>query len=132
MRSVITILLSKSLTTERMKIPKKYGHYRQENCPFCGKPGVAKSIQGVPVCAAHIKIELKDMKCLCGDYLDLREGKWGPYFNCMNCGNVNFKKALENNPQAQTNNESSKDSQSSKEKSKPKEIFVRSDELDFL
>lgn len=59
------------------------------------------------------------MRCLCGEALDLLEGKWGPYFICPNCGNMSFRKGMEMNPRAT-------------EQSAPKEITVRSDELEFL
>ncbi|HLD43631.1 MAG TPA: hypothetical protein VJB08_06645 [Candidatus Nanoarchaeia archaeon] len=77
---------------------KVYGQSRIESCPFCGKSAVAKNNQGVPVCAGHTQSTLPDMKCLCGEWLDVRSGKWGVYFSCMNCGNINFRKGLDMNP----------------------------------
>src|SRR3989338_11434412 len=82
-----------------MYIPKRYGESKIDNCPFCGKIGVTKNKQGVPVCSNHKDDELKDLKCLCGGWLDIFEGKYGPYFRCINCGNINFKKGIEINPQ---------------------------------
>lgn len=114
-----------------MYIPKKYGQSKIFNCPFCGKQAITKSHQGLPVCIAHKEASLQNLKCLCGDYLDLKDGKYGPYFSCMKCGNMNFKKALEINP----DREKPKIPASNKSSSKPverKEITVRSDELDFL
>jgi hypothetical protein len=35
------------------------------------------------------------IRCACGDILDQRAGKFGPYFNCMACGNISFAKAME-------------------------------------
>ena len=81
-----------------MRFQKKYGQSRTECCPFCGKQGILNNSQKIPVCSDHKNSELKDMKCLCGEWLDLKHGKFGPYFSCMNCGNVNFKKGLEMNP----------------------------------
>jgi len=129
-----------------MRIPKRYGQSRVNNCPFCGKIGVAKSKQGVPVCLAHKTENLDNLKCVCGEYLDVFEGKWGPYFRCMNCGNINFKKGLDMNPQVkdrinseQSNQSDSKDNtsgkdklQSSKDKTPRKEITVTSDQLDYM
>lgn len=80
-----------------MYIPKRYGQSRVDNCPFCGKHAFTKNSQDIPVCKDHKGAILNDFKCACGSYLDLRTGKYGAYFNCMNCGNVNFKKALELN-----------------------------------
>ncbi|MBU0616016.1 MAG: hypothetical protein KJ601_08060 [Nanoarchaeota archaeon] len=78
-----------------MYIPKRYGQSRIDKCPFCEKTAVTKNKQGIPVCAVHKDSELKDIKCACGSWLDVREGKFGPYFFCINCGNISFKKAME-------------------------------------
>lgn len=109
-----------------MYIPKKYGESRVDNCPFCGKISTIKNSQGVLVCRSHKNSKLNNLKCVCGGWLDLNQGKWGPYFHCINCGNKNFKKGLEMNPQATANQPKSD------EKQAPKEITVRSDQLDFL
>ncbi len=76
---------------------KQYGQSKIEICPFCDKRATTKNSQGIPVCLAHKNKELKDMKCICGGWLDVRQGKFGAYFYCMNCGNINFKKAMEYN-----------------------------------
>lgn len=80
-----------------MYIPKRYGQSKIENCPFCGKTSVTKNKQDIPVCTAHKDAQLDDLKCICGEWLDLCSGKWGPYFRCMKCGNVSFKKVMEIN-----------------------------------
>jgi hypothetical protein len=103
-----------------MRIPKKYGQSKIDNCPFCGKIGVTKNKQGIPVCINHKDSKLEDLKCVCGEYLDIRQGKYGPYFNCMNCGNINFRKGLEMNQPKE------------KVKTEKKEITVTSDQLDSL
>ncbi len=74
-----------------------YGKSRDNLCPFCSKNAVTSNEQGVPVCVEHRKTNLHNMKCVCGEWLDLRSGKWGPYFSCMRCGNINFNKGLEMN-----------------------------------
>jgi len=76
---------------------KIYGLSKIETCPFCDKNAITVNKQGIPVCQKHKKESLPDMKCVCGEYLDLRTGKYGPYFECMNCGNINFNKAMEMN-----------------------------------
>lgn len=76
---------------------KRYGESRVAACPFCGAHAYAKNEQGIPVCADHKDSSLADMKCSCGSWLDLREGKWGPFFLCEKCGPVNLNKALEMN-----------------------------------
>jgi len=77
---------------------KIYGQSRIDNCPFCGKRATVKNSQDVPVCHEHKKSDMPDLKCACGEWLDIRAGKWGPYFNCMKCGNVSWWKGLEMNP----------------------------------
>ncbi|MFH1642446.1 MAG: hypothetical protein ABIC04_06125 [Nanoarchaeota archaeon] len=101
-----------------MRIPKKYGMSRIDNCPFCGKMGITKNRQGISVCANHKDTELNDIKCACGEWLDIRQGKWGPYFHCMNCGNINLKKGLEMVP--------------SIKKKSGKEITITSDQVDYF
>lgn len=97
---------------------KRYGESRIDKCPFCGKTATAKNSQGVPVCRNHKRKLLENMKCACGEWLDVNEGKWGPYFRCFNCGNISFRKGLEMNS-ANINKEKG-------------EVTVRSDELDLI
>jgi DNA-directed RNA polymerase subunit M/transcription elongation factor TFIIS len=82
-----------------MFIPKRYGESKIDSCPFCGRQAFIKNSQGVPVCKDHKDSILKDMKCACGEYLLMQEGKFGVFFNCLRCGNINMKKALEINSQ---------------------------------
>lgn len=113
-----------------MYIPKRYGQSQISVCPFCEKRAIVMNQQGVPVCASHKNLELGEMKCICGEVLDLREGKWGPYFFCMRCGNVNFRKGLEYNPQK--SGEATKQEPAQKKHHTPSEITVRGDELDLM
>ncbi|HIH32235.1 TPA: hypothetical protein HA235_06005 [Candidatus Woesearchaeota archaeon] len=64
-----------------------------ENCPFCGRQALIKNPQGVAVCNAHKDTYLK-LKCICGQPLDVMNGKYGSYGNCLKCGNMSIKKAL--------------------------------------
>lgn len=124
-----------------MYIPKRYGQSKIEKCPFCGKHATTANSQGVPVCAGHKDSTLDNLKCVCGEYLDIRSGKFGAYFNCINCGNMNMRKALEINETPQESKpriipdettskvEEYKKSQS---KDKPKEITIRSDDPDYF
>ncbi len=80
-----------------MRIPKKYGQSRIDKCPFCGQQSVTVNSQKVPVCAKHKNSELKNLRCICGEYLDIKHGKYGAFFTCFNCGNMNLKKVLEIN-----------------------------------
>lgn len=76
---------------------KVYGYSQETSCPFCGDKATSKNTQGIPVCSDHTEKELLDLKCLCGEYLDLKFGKYGPFFTCMKCGIVSLKKAMEYN-----------------------------------
>lgn len=114
-----------------MYFRKRYGESRVESCPFCGKQGVAKNVQGVPVCLAHKKGVLSELKCACGSYVDIKSGKWGAYANCIRCGNVNLRKVLELNPLLKAQ-EKVKEIAPQKKAEERKEVTVRSDELDFL
>lgn len=103
-----------------------------ESCPFCGRQAIVMNPQGVAVCTTHRDAYL-ELKCICGQPLDLMKGKYGIFGNCLRCGNVSLKKALDINDTlkaAPTQNayKSTSESQSSK----PAEKVVRSDELDFM
>jgi len=80
-----------------MRFKKVYGQSKDNICPFCGDIATTFNNQKVPVCLAHKNEELLDLKCVCGGWLDLKQGKYGPFFVCMNCGIVNFAKGLELN-----------------------------------
>ena len=116
-----------------MYIPKRYGESKAQNCPFCGKSAVVKNSQGVPVCSKHKDKELENMKCACGEYLEVRAGEWGPYFNCLNCGNINFKKAIEINADiSKEEPEEIKKVVKQEKKEEKKEITITSDQLDYM
>ena len=76
---------------------KVYGSYKVENCAICGSVATLKNSQGLSMCTAHKNEELTDLKCICGDYLDVMTGKYGAFFRCFNCGPINLKKGLEMN-----------------------------------
>jgi hypothetical protein len=95
----IGVLIIPQFTSLLMYIPKRYGESRIEACPFCGASAYTKNKQGIPVCADHKHTELNDLKCMCGSWLDMREGKFGMFFICEKCGTRNMRQALEMNPQ---------------------------------
>ena len=80
-----------------MFIPKKYGQSKIDNCPFCQKQAITLNKQSVPVCANHKEDLLEDLKCVCGETLDILKGKFGVFFKCMKCGNMNLRKVMELN-----------------------------------
>jgi len=113
-----------------MYIPKRYGQSRIDYCPFCKKDATTKNKQQIPVCYAHKASILKELTCFCGDYLELKDGKFGIYFNCTNCGNMNLKKALVMNPEL--GNDSKTVEKQKAGKLQKKEITITSDEVDVF
>ena len=110
-----------------MYILKRYGESRKDTCPFCEKHGTTLNEQGIPTCSDH-KGRSLELKCVCGQWLDIKKGKWGAYAQCIRCGNMNLKKALEMHVPE-------KPAEEKKDPTKPHvptEITVRSDEVDFL
>lgn len=73
---------------------KTYGEYKVAHCPFCEKIATAKNEQGLNVCRLHTKEKIQEIKCTCGSWLETRSGKFGSYFNCVKCGNINYHKGL--------------------------------------
>jgi RNA polymerase subunit RPABC4/transcription elongation factor Spt4 len=125
-----------------MFIPKRYGESKKETCPFCGKPALTHNRQGVPVCIRHKSESMDALRCLCGDSLELRKGKWGPYFNCLRCGNVSFSKIMKGGvpitepekPEPRDTNPKTSVSSEKRVSTKgkaPGEIVITSDELDL-
>lgn len=74
---------------------KAYGESYVQQCAFCGSIATQKNDAGVYVCHRHKQQRLEEVKCSCGSWLEQRAGKFGPYFNCLKCGNINFKKGME-------------------------------------
>lgn len=79
----------------RFRAPKIYGQSKLSNCTFCGRTATQKTEAGLEVCYQHTKETLSEIKCLCGGWLEQCRGKFGPYFNCLRCGNINFRKGME-------------------------------------
>lgn len=79
-----------------VRLPKTYGKSREASCTFCGSCATTKNAQGLPVCRHHTKDEI-NLKCACGDYLDVKESKYGTFFLCFRCGPISWSKGLELN-----------------------------------
>jgi len=77
------------------RIPKRYGESKLLPCPFCTRTATIKNQQGIDVCTSHTSSVFEEIKCTCGRWLEQRSGKFGVYFNCLHCGNINFNKAME-------------------------------------
>ena len=106
-----------------MYIPKKYGQSRVDKCPFCQKQATAMNMQKIPVCPSHKNEMLDNLRCACGSPLETLHGKFGVFFSCMKCGNMNMKKVLEFNAVKPAQNENFP-----KKKTQSKEMTVRSDD----
>lgn len=138
-----------------MYIPKRYGQSKIDSCPFCGRIATVKNAQDIPVCAKHKNTPLPDLKCSCNSYLDLRNGKFGAYFHCLNCGNINMRKALalnpdigkpqipaeetvsetktENQPAEKTESETEEKTENKQKETKDKkEITITSDDVNYI
>lgn len=117
---------------------KVYGSYKTETCPYCGITATAKNKIGVPVCTKHISTDSLDIKCVCGSWLDPKEGKFGFFFLCEKCGPVSFSRAMEmkgmmkdsKNPLIEdspaVNREKEPDDK------KPKEIFITTNDVEYF
>jgi len=76
---------------------KVYGESKQNSCAFCGDTSTSTNFQGIPVCKVHKDEELVDLKCICGEWVDIKISKFGPFFVCMTCGPQSYNKILELN-----------------------------------
>lgn len=79
----------------KFRVPKKYGQSKTNTCPFCNRLATAKNKDGQDVCSQHKRETMPEIRCSCGSWLELLSGKFGPYFNCLNCGNINYQKGME-------------------------------------
>jgi hypothetical protein len=114
-----------------MYIPKRYGESKIARCPFCSQQAFSKNKEGVPVCADHKNSSLDGLKCLCGNFLEMREGKWGPFFICERCGTRNMTQAIEMNPQIKQKTVSQAKRADAYKDENGKDKYVRSDDPRF-
>ncbi len=114
-----------------MYIPKKYGQSKVDRCPFCSEQATAINSQKVPVCRRHKESILNEMKCACGNYIEMKNGKFGIYFSCLKCGNINLKKMLELN-EVEDMNKPKNEFRHTQQSRTPKEITIRSDDPDYF
>jgi predicted RNA-binding Zn-ribbon protein involved in translation (DUF1610 family) len=88
------------------------------DCIFCRRQAVVKNTQGFPVCVVHRSEALPDMNCVCGNGLSVKDGKYGAFFLCPDCGPISLKKVLDINLV--------------EKESPPREITMTSDEMDLM
>ncbi len=79
---------------------KEYGSSQTASCIFCGAAAYSKNTQGFLVCSTHKTIQVGSCKCICGQWLDERDGKYGRFFSCVRCGAMNLRRVKEMNPDA--------------------------------
>jgi len=70
------------------------------------------------------------MKCVCGEWLDIKKGKFGPYFSCMNCGNISWRKGIEMNTGVKNQNKAKSEAKSKPELKEKNETVITSREVD--
>ncbi len=116
----------------RFHAPKVYGQSKLSNCTFCGRTATQKTEAGLEVCYQHTKETLSEIKCLCGGWLEQCRGKYGPYFNCLRCGNINFKKAMEMKASMPKENSSPSKVQLPPQKFTPKETIITSRDVEYF
>lgn len=131
----------------RFKAKKSYGNYKTITCPFCTRIATQKNEQGLEVCHLHTKNNLEEIRCTCGSWLEQRNGKFGAYFNCLNCGNFNFQKGMEikaitmkkenkpslpSEPKAKQNQSFSSQTSFSKPVKERKEITITSEDVEYF
>lgn len=78
-----------------MRMRKQYGQSREDNCHFCEKRATLVNKQGVSVCPAHVNSMVDDKKCVCGEWMSVKKGKFGAFYLCPGCGPKSFSKADE-------------------------------------
>lgn len=126
-----------------MRFRKEYGQSKVLQCPFCERQATTQNKQKVPVCRDHKEQMLSEITCVCGSTLELREGKYGSFFTCINCGALSFRKGLDIMQMTRDSVQPKKEIAKEIVVKKPevlgnkrpferKEIVVRSDELDFM
>jgi hypothetical protein len=65
---------------------KIYGESRNDKCVFCNSQASVKNSQGLPTCIAHTKKVMEDKRCSCGEWMEIKQSKWGAFFLCNQCG----------------------------------------------
>lgn len=94
---------------------KIYGESRIQKCPFCGARATVRNQQGFPVCRDHKDSKMNQMYCICGEPLEIKHGKYGVFFLCMQCGPINQSKAFEVNDIKDTSNKGNKNNKINKQ-----------------
>ena len=118
----------------RFKAKKEFGKSKTTACPFCARTATHKNAQGLEVCHRYLQQKMEEIKCACGSWLEQKSGPFGPYFNCLNCGNLNLKKALEIK-EITSLSDNSKDFDQpdlQENKKEKKEITITSEDIEYF
>lgn len=85
---------------------KEYGKSSIDKCIFCDDNAFSYNDQRFPVCKDHKNaiVDMDKIKCSCKSYLDIKQGKYGTFFLCMNCGPVSIAKVKSINDIIDKNN----------------------------
>ena len=68
---------------------------KKDTCIFCEKQAIARNKQGLAVCLGHKDKVLEERRCICGEFLEIKHSKWGPFFLCKHCGPKSINKVLD-------------------------------------
>ncbi len=77
------------------RIPKKYGEYKTDWCPYCGKKALHKNPLKLNVCKEHKDCSNDpSLKTSTGEWLEVRCSKFGNYCYSVTRGNISLKDAF--------------------------------------
>ena len=77
------------------RFPKKYGEYKTDWCPYCGKKALYRNTLGLNVCKEHKDEKTEPaLKTLTGEWLEVKAGKFGNYCISLRRGNISLKDAF--------------------------------------
>lgn len=80
------------------RIPKQYGEYKTDWCPYCGKKAIQKNLLRLNVCKDHVSTKDEPvLKGMDGEYLEVKCGSYGNYCYSIRRGNISLKQAFEMN-----------------------------------
>jgi len=120
-----------------------YGSSNVDSCIFCSARALALNEQQFPVCTNHRNaiVNMDKLKCPCGSYLDIKKGKYGAFFLCMNCGPRSISKIRELNEIEDSSGDTHRRSDNSKQQSStaqkispehPKEYTITTNDADYF
>ncbi len=120
---------------------KVYGAYREETCIFCGERAICMNRQDLPTCVKHKhdEVDMDKIKCSCGEYLDIKQGKYGSFFLCISCGPMSIAKIKEineikpkSNAVSSSNSVYKQSNSTTFNKSSSTNVTIRSDDPDYF